>query len=346
MTRDSRRFHRDFGTMAVLCIGAISLAGGLLYLPNRPTGPKNLTTQRWARPSPRADSAKSSPSLPAEEDGTEVVPNPKATTIATPTVSIEPVSTTTGRKPIETESTSPSAAPRSNFGPARLEGNGSVIVLGREAMAALELSQHPERLSKLIRRGSLFTVPRGTASKLLQGNGLVTKVRIMEGSMAGQEGWVQPGQAQPLSSANLANSSPTLPVQEHGTGVALGPQGSRLAAKATVSTTPTIGERAIKADSASASAAPQSNSGPGRLSGNGSVIVLGREAVAALELSQHPERLGKLIQNGSLFTVGRGTAIKVVQGNRLGNRLVIKVLIMNGSKAGQEGWAPTWPESP
>jgi len=331
--------------IAVLCIGAMSLAGGLLYLPNRPTGPKNLTNQRRARPSPRADSAKSSPSLPAEEDGTEVVPNPKATTIATPTVSIGPVSTT-ARKTTETESTSPSAAPGSNFGPARLEGNGSVIVLGREAMAALELSQHPERLSKLIRRGSLFTVPRGTAIKLLQGNGFVTKVRIMEGSMAGQEGWVQPGQAQPLSLANLASSSPPLPVQEHGTGVVLGPQGIRLAAKAAVSTTPTIGERAIKADSTSASAAPQSNSGPGRLSGNGSVIVLGREAVAALELSQHPERLSKLIQNGSLFTVARGTAIKVVQGNRLGNRLVIKVLIMNGSKAGQEGWAPTWPESP
>ena len=74
--------------------------------------------------------------------------------------------------------------------------------------------------------------------------------------------------------------------------------------------------------------------------------MLGREAVAALELSQHPERLSKLIQNGSLFTVARGTAIKVVQGNRLGNRLVIKVLIMNGSKAGQEGWAPTRPVSP
>jgi hypothetical protein len=346
MSQHSRRFHRDFGTIAVLCIGAISLAGGLFYLPSRPPGPKNLTTQRWARPSPRADSAKSSPSLPAEEDGTEVVPNPKATTIATPTVSIEPVSTTTGGKPIETESTSPSAAPGSNFGPARLEGNGSVIVLGREAIAALELSQHPERLSKLIRRGSLFTVPRGTASKLLQGNGLVTKVRIMEGSMAGQEGWVQPGQPQPLSSANLANSSHTLPVQKHGTGVALGPQKSRLAAKATVSTTPTIGERAIKADSTSASATPQSNSGPRRLSGNGSVIVLGREAIAALELSQHPERLNKLIQNGSLFTVPRGTAIKLVQGNRLGNRLVIKVLITNGSKAGQEGWAQTWPISP
>ena len=34
--QDSRRVHRDFGTTAVLCIGAMSLAGGLFYLPNRP----------------------------------------------------------------------------------------------------------------------------------------------------------------------------------------------------------------------------------------------------------------------------------------------------------------------
>jgi len=82
------------------------------------------------------------------------------------------------------------------------------------------------------------------------------------------------------------------------------------------------------------------------LDGNGSVIVLGREAGAALELSQHPERIRKLIQNGSLFTVPRATAIKLVQGSRLGNQLVIKVLIMDGSKAGQEGWVKTWPVSP
>jgi ATP-binding cassette subfamily B protein len=81
---------------------------------------------------------------------------------------------------------------------------------------------HPERLSKLIRRGSLFTVPRGTAIKVLQGNRLVIKVRIMEGSMVGQQGWAQPGQARLLSSAGL-KSSPGSPVQELGTEVAADP---------------------------------------------------------------------------------------------------------------------------
>ena len=58
-SQDSRRFHRDFGTTAVLCIGAMSLVGGLLYLPNRPAGPKNLTAQTRGRPSPRAESVES-----------------------------------------------------------------------------------------------------------------------------------------------------------------------------------------------------------------------------------------------------------------------------------------------
>jgi hypothetical protein len=52
----------------------------------------------------------------------------------------------------------------------RLQGKKSVIVLGRQAVAALELSQHPGRIRKLIQSGSLFTVPCGTAIKLLQKN--------------------------------------------------------------------------------------------------------------------------------------------------------------------------------
>jgi hypothetical protein len=229
-----------------------------------------------------------------------------------------------------------------------LEGDGSVIVLGREAGAALELSQHPERLSKLIRRGSLFTVQPGTAIQLLQSNRFVVKVRIMEGSMVGQDGWAQPGQARLLSSTGSVKSSPSLPAQEHGTEVTPDLQATKLVAKATVPRVPiaTTEESRAEPDSISASAAPRSYSGLGLLDGNGSIIVLGREAGAALELSQHPERLSKLIQNGSLFTVQPGTAIKLVQGNRVGIRLVIKVLIMDGPKAGQEGWAKAWQVSP
>jgi hypothetical protein len=96
--------------------------------------------------------------------------------------------------------TSAPAIPRSN-GVLRLEGKGPVIVLGRKAVVALELAQHPERLRKLIRRGSLFTVPRGTPIRLLQGNRLgnrsVIKVKLLAGSMVGQVGWAQTSQISP-----------------------------------------------------------------------------------------------------------------------------------------------------
>ena len=199
MWHDSLRFHREFGTTAVLWLGAVSLAGGLLYLPNRTAGPKKLTTPEQVRPSPSADSVKSSPSLPIQERDAEALLAPQENTLATPTVSTQPESTT-GTKTSEPDSTSASEVPRSDQ-VLRLEGTGSFVVLGREDVVALELSQHPKMLSKLIQRGSLFTVPRGTAVNLLQGNRLgnrfVVKVRIMEGSMVGQEGWAQTWQISP-----------------------------------------------------------------------------------------------------------------------------------------------------
>jgi hypothetical protein len=78
-----------------------------------------------------------------------------------------------------------------------LQGKKSVIVLAREAVAAMELSQHPGSLRELIRDGSLFTLPRGTTIELLQENRLVSKVLITEGSMVGQEGWVPTWQVLP-----------------------------------------------------------------------------------------------------------------------------------------------------
>lgn len=344
VSHDFPRFHREFGTTAVLWIGAMSLAGGLLYVSNRPARPRNVTTREQAQSSLPADSVKSFPNLPEQEIGREVVPEPQASTLATPTVSPKPASTT-AEKTIEVNLTSASTAPPSDE-VLRLDGKGPVIVLGREAVVALELSQHPERLSTLIRRGALFTVPRGTAVKLIQterfGNGFVVRVLIMESPRVGQEGWAQPWQARVLPADGLVNSSPSLPVQEFGTGAAPDPQWTKLVTKATVSTEPTstTGEKTIEPDSTSASAGPGSNKIL-RLEGKGSVVVLGREAVAVLELSQHPETLSKLIKKGSLFTVPRGTAIKLLQGNRLGNRFVVKVLIMDGSKVGQEGWAQT-----
>lgn len=348
MWADSRRVHRDFGTPAVLWIGAISLAGGLLYLLDQPGGPRNPTAPKQVRPPLSARSVKSSRSLPVEDQGRdkEVEKAHEIRTAANPTSSTEPNSV---NKTIEPDSNSTSAAPQPDQVP-RLEGKGLVVVLGREAGAALELSQHPERLSKLIEGGSLFTVPRGTAIKLLHGNrlgnGFVIKVRVMEGSMVGQEGWAQPDQAR-SPSADSAKSSPGLPTQERSAEVAPHPQATKLVAYATPSRQPTsaTGEKTTAPDSASRSAVPQSDQ-LSRLDGKGPVVVLGREASTALQLSQHPEKLSQLIQSGSLFTVPRGTMIKLLQGNRLGNRFVIKVRIMEGSKVGQEGWAQQSQVSP
>ena len=340
-SRVSHQLHPEFGTTAVLGLLAIGLAGGLFYLLNHWAEPKNVTAPR-GRPLPSAESVKSAPSLPAEQRDTEVVPAPPtAEPLASPIASTEPTSTSR-KTTIGRDSTSVSESPRSNE-VLRLEGKGSVIVMGRNAAAALELSQHPTRLSRLTRRGSLFTVPRGTAIKLLQENRSVAKVLIMAGSKAGQAGWVETWQAQPLPSAESVKSSPSLPAEESGTDVVPAPQPTKPIAIPTNPTGPdsTTRKKTMGRDSSSVWGAPRSNQ-VSRLEGKGSVIVLGRNAVAALELSQHPDRLSRLTRRGSLFTVPRGTAIKLLQGNRL----VIKVRILEGSMAGQEGWVRTrqvWP---
>ena len=341
LSRDLSQFHREFGTTAVLGLLAIGLAGGLFYLLNHWAEPKNVTAPKHARPLPPAESVKSAPSLPTEQPDTEVVPAPPTTEpLASPSASTEPTSTS-GKTTIGGESTSVSGSARSNE-VLRLEGKGSVIVLGRNAATALELSQHPTRLSRLTRRGSLFTVPRGTAIKLLQENGSVAKVLIMRGSKAGQAGWVETWQTQP-SSAESVKSSRSLPAEESGTDVVPAPQTTKPIAIPSVPTEPgsTTRKKTMRRDSSSVWGAPRSNQ-VSRLEGKGPVIVLGRNAVAALELSQHPDRLSRLTRRGSLFTVPRGTAIKLLQANGL----VIKVRILEGSLAGQEGWVRTrqvWP---
>ena len=224
-----------------------------------------------------------------------------------------------------------------------MQGKKSVIVLAREAVAAMELSQHPGSLRELIRNGSLFTVSRGTTIKLLQENRLVSKVLITEGSMVGQEGWVPTWQTRSSLSADIVKSSPSLPVEQRGTEGVLSPRATKLVGSRTVSTLPKSNTAKETTGSGSTSAAaPLRSNQVLRLQGKKSVIVLGREAVAAVELSQHPGSLRKLIRNGFLFTVPRGTTIKLLQENRL----VSKVLITEGSMVGQEGWAPTWQVSP
>ena len=76
----------------------------------------------------------------------------------------------------------------------RLEGKSSVVVLGLDAQVAIELSKHPGRLDAFIQNGSLFTVPRGTAIKVRESQNGVIRILILEGSMAGREGWAQASQ--------------------------------------------------------------------------------------------------------------------------------------------------------
>jgi hypothetical protein len=350
MRGDSRRVQHDLGTPAVLWIGAMSLAGGLLYLLDQPAGPKNLTTPKQARRPLSARSVKSSGSLPVEEQerDTELAPAHEVTALANPTLSME-ANSITGNKTIQPDSNATPAVPqRDRF--LRLEGEGSVIVLGREAGAALELWQHPERLSTLIQSGSLFTVPRGTAIKLLQGNRLgnrfVIRVQILEGSKVGQEGWARPEQARSSPSADLVESSSSLAAQERGSEVAPPhPQTAKLVANAMASRVPTssIGEKTITP--ASISGAPRFDQAS-HLDGQGSVIVLGREAGAALELWQHPERLSTLIQKRFAFRSTAWNRDQAAPGEQVGKQFVIKVRIMEGSKVGQEGWAQPAQVSP
>jgi hypothetical protein len=213
---ESRWRRRDVGTVIVLCLGAVTLAGAFFYSGNRPTGARHVTATKHVRPPLPADSVEpspaeparpalparsveSSPSLPAQESGTELAAAPESAAMASPMVPTEP-EPVTEQKTIKSDSTPPPVPPPPNR-QLRLEGKGSVIVLARKAGAALELAQHPGRLRKLIRRGALFTVPSGTPIKLVQGNSSgnpsVIKVRLMAGSMTGKEGWTLKSQISP-----------------------------------------------------------------------------------------------------------------------------------------------------
>ena len=77
---------------------------------------------------------------------------------------------------------------------ARLEGDGRVAVLARDVASGLEVSHHPGRLDELIQRGSLFTVPPGTAVRIRSRRKTVVRVSVLSGPMAGQQGWAQASQ--------------------------------------------------------------------------------------------------------------------------------------------------------
>jgi hypothetical protein len=77
-----------------------------------------------------------------------------------------------------------------------LISRGSVVVIAADEATALRLRRRrrPENLSELIRQGSVFSVPTGTAAKILARNVGLVQVRILDTAMAGRDGWVQPGQ--------------------------------------------------------------------------------------------------------------------------------------------------------
>ena len=71
-----------------------------------------------------------------------------------------------------------------------------------------------------------------------------------------------------------------------------------------------------------------------RLESDARFVVLAYEAADALAVAQHPTKLAELVQSGSLFSVSRGTPVRVVE-KKQG---VTRVVITGGSMAGQEGW--------
>lgn len=196
---NSRPFRRTVGSMTkeVLWLGvlAIGLTSGFLYWADTRPEPEKPAAPKRVPPSISAGAVKSPPGITADRHDTASPPSPKTSdSVAKPTVSNASKPTTAeamGPAPLPVSETAGSAA-----GP-RLDSKGPVVVLGREAAAALELLRYPGRLSKLIRRGSLFTVPRGTAIKLGRTKRGVIHVRIIDGAMAGQEGWAQAGQIMP-----------------------------------------------------------------------------------------------------------------------------------------------------
>lgn len=161
------REHVGAWTREAVCLGllVIGLASGLLYSVSRRTPRVHVGARKPMRELQRAESARSS-----TKDVREL---PAAVTR------------------IAQDSPSP---PRRPSELPRLEAEGRVVVLGRDPPAALVAWQHTGKLGELIENGSLFAVPRGTKVQVRQRKKRLLHVVIMDGSMAGQDGWVPAAQ--------------------------------------------------------------------------------------------------------------------------------------------------------
>lgn len=155
--------------MLWICLFVVGLSGGLYFTARTP-----------ARPDLRSGSSAAQTSGSGETEGETKI------SATAPYRSLEndarPDALSEGR------GASTDAQARTRRTP-RLEDKGPVVVLGFEAAAVRELSGHPSRLKDLIQSGSLFTVPHGTRIRVGETNDGAVKVLILEGSMAGREGW-------------------------------------------------------------------------------------------------------------------------------------------------------------
>jgi hypothetical protein len=71
-----------------------------------------------------------------------------------------------------------------------------------------------------------------------------------------------------------------------------------------------------------------------RLRGRGSVVILAVAEADAAELLRHPNRLGDLIQSGSVFSVPNGTAAAIAE-THAG---LAQVHVLDGAFQGRDGW--------
>ncbi|HLK46609.1 MAG TPA: hypothetical protein VKT49_00665 [Bryobacteraceae bacterium] len=75
-------------------------------------------------------------------------------------------------------------------GGVRLRSRSSVVIVASNQFQAQEIGRRSRRLGELIQGGSLFSISNGTAVAVEEQMDGVAKVRILQGAMAGKQGWV------------------------------------------------------------------------------------------------------------------------------------------------------------
>jgi hypothetical protein len=165
---------------------AIGLSGGLYF--------SNRIKSQLPASAPVAPLVQSNPPIGGGQTGAYAVspaslPDERSRAPAAP-----PEIQSPGAQSAHGNAPAPSAGSAEVHSKPRLEGKGSLVILGVDAPAIHDLSQHPGRLPELVQSGSLFTAPRGAAVQVEETANGVLKVLLLEGAMAGREGWVPAAQ--------------------------------------------------------------------------------------------------------------------------------------------------------